>query len=58
MTPETDKRYVLTDLRTGDVRRMDVAEAAEIMELNADEIAWCIEHYGVCENDRYRLTEI
>ena len=55
---ETDERYELTDLRTGEIQEIDIAAAAVIMKLDPDETAWCREAYGVSDTDRYQLTEI
>jgi len=55
--PESDKRYELTDLSTGKVREVDLATAAQIIEINADEIQWCLEEFGICETDEFQLRQ-
>ena len=54
---DTEERYEMLDLRTGTVRIVDLAAAAEIMEIDLDEILWCIEEFGVCGGEKLQLRE-
>jgi hypothetical protein len=49
-------RYRVEDLTTGEVQSLTLEEAEALTEVDAHEIEWAIEEYGVCETDTHAIT--
>jgi hypothetical protein len=43
----------ITNTATGEVRRVTIAQAAEIMNIDATEIEWAIEECGQCDGEEW-----
>jgi D-arabinose 1-dehydrogenase-like Zn-dependent alcohol dehydrogenase len=51
-------RYRLIDLRTVEIVIVTLERAAELAEIDADEILWAIEAEGICETDLHVIAAI
>jgi D-arabinose 1-dehydrogenase-like Zn-dependent alcohol dehydrogenase len=49
-------RYRVIDLRTVELTIVTLDQAAELAELDADEIVWAIEAEGICETDLHVIA--
>jgi len=50
--------YRLIDLRSQALTIVTLDQAAELAELNADEILWAIEAEGICETDLHVIAAV
>lgn len=48
---------LVKDKRTGTEEWITLDKAAEVMELNAEEIEWALEEYGECESVDHIATQ-
>ncbi len=44
---------VVKDLRTGVEAKMPIERAAELMQLDVEDIEWALEEFGECETDAH-----
>lgn len=51
-------RYRLIDLRTVEIVIVTLEQAAELAELDADEIVWAIEAEGICETELHVIAAL
>jgi hypothetical protein len=51
-------QYQIINLETGDFQVVTLEEAAEIAQLDPNDIAWAIEEHGVCETDIHQITKL
>lgn len=51
------KIYRVEDLVSGECRSLTLDEAEALLVVDAHEIEWAIEEYGICETDDYAVTE-
>lgn len=51
-------RYRLIDLRTVEIVFVTLEQAAELAEIDADEILWAIEAAGICETDLHVIAAV
>lgn len=51
-------RYRLIDLRTVEIVIVTLEQAAELAEIDADEILWAIEAAGICETDLHVIAAV
>lgn len=49
-------RYRLIDLRSQALTIVTLEQAAELAEIDADEILWALEEEGVCETDLHVIA--
>ena len=49
-------QYRLIDLRSQALTIVTLEQAAELAEINADEILWAIEVEGICETDLHVIA--
>lgn len=51
-------QYRLIDLRTVEIVIVTLERAAELAEIDADEILWAIEAAGICETDLHVIAAV
>lgn len=50
-------KILITDKRSGSEEWLTMARAAELMDLNAEEIEWALEEFGECESTDHIATQ-
>ncbi len=51
------KIYRVETLSNGECATMTIDEAEALLVVDAHEIEWAIEEFGICETDDYAVTE-
>jgi hypothetical protein len=50
--------YQIINLQTGEFHAVTLEEAADIAQLDPNEVAWAIEDHGVCETEIHQITKL